>query len=98
MSIGGVMSDEYNINQIEQMKQIEEMKKKMLATILTKEAYERLARVRAVNPTLAGQAELYLLQIYQAGKLKERVQDNKLKEVLMALSENKEINIKRCRD
>ncbi len=84
-----------SVGQLEQLRQIEEMKKKLLSVILTKEAYERLARVRAVNPMLAGQAELYLLQIYQAGKIKEKIPDNKLKEVLRALAEDKKINIRR---
>ena len=84
-----------DMNQFEQMKQIEEMKKRLLAEILTKEALERLGRVRMVNPQVAGQAELYLIQIYQAGKLKTQITDDKLREVLKALSEKKEISIKR---
>ena len=82
--------------QIEQMKQVEEMKKKLLSHILENAAYERLSRIRMVNPNLAGQAELYLLQIYQTGRLKTPVSDAKFKEVLKTLaSDNKQINIKR---
>jgi programmed cell death protein 5 len=81
--------------QLRQQEKIEEIKKQILSSILTKEAYERLGRVRIVNPQLAAQVELYLLQIYQAGKIRERITDNKMKEILMAVSENKEINIKR---
>ena len=77
-----------NNPQIEQMKKIEEMKKQLLGKILEKESYERLARVRVVNSELASQAELYLLQIYQAGKLKGTVDDMQLKEVLKFLSSN----------
>ncbi len=80
---------------IEQMKQIEEMKRKIMNNILTKEAFERLGRVRSVNPQLAGQAELYLLQIYQAGKIQDKITDEKLKDVLRVLSEKKEFRIKR---
>ncbi|MFQ5647777.1 MAG: DNA-binding protein [Candidatus Aenigmatarchaeota archaeon] len=82
-------------NQLEQLRQIEEMKKQLLAKILTKDAQERLGRVRMVNPQLAGQAELYLIQVYQAGKLKTQITDDKLREVLKTLSGKKEISIKR---
>jgi len=75
-----------DFNEMQKMKQIEEMKKKLLATILSKEAYERLARVRVANQELAGQAELYLLQIYQSGKLEGRITDEQMKEVLRVLS------------
>ncbi|MCJ7816648.1 MAG: DNA-binding protein [Candidatus Aenigmarchaeota archaeon] len=75
-----------DFNEMQKMKQIEEMKKKLLATILSKDAYERLARVRVANQELAGQAELYLLQIYQSGKLEVRITDEQMKEVLRVLS------------
>jgi programmed cell death protein 5 len=74
-----------DFNEMQKMRQIEEMKKKLLATILSKEAYERLARVRVANQELAGQAELYLLQIYQSGKLEGRITDEQMKEVLRVL-------------
>jgi len=70
-----------NLAQLEQLRKLEEMKKNLLGRILTKEAFERLARVRIVNPELSGQAELYLLQIYQAGKLDGRVTDLKIREI-----------------
>jgi len=78
--------DVSNHAQLEQMRRVEEIKKQLLSKILGKEAFERLARVRAVNPELAGQAELYLLQIHQSGKLHGLVEDIQLKEVLKFLS------------
>ncbi len=84
-----------NEHQMEQLKQAEEMKNKALGAILSKEAWERLARVRAVNPQLAGQAELYLLQIYQTGKITERITDKKMKEVLGLLTEERRTSIRR---
>ncbi len=80
--------DQSASHQIEQLKKVEEMKKQIFGKILAKEAYERLSRVRAVNPELAGQVELYLLQIYQSGKLKGSVDDMQLKDVLRFLSSN----------
>jgi programmed cell death protein 5 len=86
----------YNtFHELNQLKKIEEMKKQVLSKILTKEAYERLSRVRIVNPEMAGQAELYLLQIYQTGKIKEKITDEKMKNVLQVLSAGKKMSIKR---
>ena len=81
--------------ELNQARQIEEMKRKILASILTKEAFERLSRVRIANATLAGQAELYLLQIYQQGKIENKITDEQMKNVLQVLSQKKEFNIKR---
>lgn len=83
------------LNEMQQLRQIEELKKNLLMKMLSKEAYERLARVRMANPEAASQAELYLLQVYQAGKLQETVTDDQMKEILRLLSSRKEINIKR---
>ena len=84
-----------DLNQMAQLKQIEEMKRQLMSRLLTKEAFERLGRVRSVNPQLASQAELYLLQAQQAGQLKGAVSDEQLKEILKALSEKRDFNIKR---
>ena len=78
-----------------QFKQFEEMKKVILAKILDKGAYERLARIRLVDPNLAGQVELYLLQIYQSGKLHNRVNEEEMKEILKVLHTKKDFKIKR---
>jgi programmed cell death protein 5 len=79
----------------QQAQQLELMKRQLLGNILTKDAFERLGRVRTVNPGLAAQAELYMLQLYQAGKLKQKITDGKMREVLNVLSERKGFNIKR---
>ncbi|MBL7160731.1 MAG: DNA-binding protein [Candidatus Aenigmarchaeota archaeon] len=79
----------------QQMQKLEEMKKQILGKVLDKEAFERLGRVRAVNQQLAGQVELYLLQLFQSGKLQGKVDDEKLKEILGILSEKKDFSIKR---
>ena len=89
-----------DINQMQEMKRmqhLEEMKKALLTKVLTKEAYERLSRVRVANPQLAATTEVYLLQIYQTGKLQgARISDAKMKEVLRTLSQdNKNFNIRR---
>jgi len=80
---------------INQMKQLEEMKKQLLGKVLDKDAFERLARVRIANPKLAAQVELYLMQLFQSGKIPQKVNDTQLKEVLTLLSEKKAVTIKR---
>ena len=86
-----------DLNQLAQMKQIEEMKRQLMSRLLTKGAFERLGRVRSVNPQLASQAELYLLQAYQAGQFKGTVDEDMLKQILKALSgpEKRDFSIKR---
>jgi programmed cell death protein 5 len=81
---------------LQQLKQIEEMKKQLMTNILTKDAFERLGRVRTVNPDLAGQLELYLIQVYQAGQIKERITDEQLKSILKALQQKRDFRIKRA--
>ena len=78
-----------------QQEELEKIKKEALRSILTKEAMERLGRVRLVNPLLTQQIELYLMQLYQTGQLKGNIDDAKLKEILTTLSEKKKFNIKR---
>ncbi len=87
--------NDMDIQDLSQLRQIEEMKRQILNKILTKEAFERLSRVKIVNPQLANQAELYLIQIFQAGKINDPIGDGKLKGVLRVLSEKKEMRIRR---
>lgn len=83
-----------NINE-EQLRQIENLKKHVLRTILSKDAYERISRVKIANPQLAAQVEMYLLQLYQADKIRDILKDEQMKEILKALTSNKkEFNIK----
>jgi len=72
------------------------MKNEVLRKVLTKEAIERLGRVRVANPVIATQLEIYLFQLYQSGKLTETIDDKRLKQILEVLSpERKKIKIKR---
>lgn len=88
-------SNDNPYEQARQLKQLEEMKRQILTKILSKEAFERLGRVRIANPELAGTVELYLVQLFQTGKLINPIDDDKLKEILRALSERKDFNIRR---
>ena len=75
--------------------EFEALKKEVLRKALTKEALERLGRVRIANPLVATQLEIYLLQLYQTGQLKETIDDKKLKYILKVLVPRKKMKIKR---
>ena len=84
-----------DVQSIQQLEQLEKMKRQLLSQILNKEAFERLGRVRTVNQQLASDTELYLLQLYQAGRLRQKITDEKMREVLNVLSEKKHFKINR---
>ena len=72
------------------------MKKEILRKILTKEAMERLGRVRLANPLIATQLEIYLVQLHQSGQMKESIDDVKLKQILNVLMpSNRKTKIRR---
>jgi programmed cell death protein 5 len=62
--------------------EIEAQIQAILRRILTPEARERLNRVKLVKPELARQVELILVQLYQAGQIREKISDEKLKRIL----------------
>jgi len=69
------------------------MKKMVMKKLLSKEAIERLARLKLVKPDVAGQLELYLLQLYQSGKITSEIDDNQLKTILGSISSKKQFKI-----
>jgi programmed cell death protein 5 len=78
---------------LEELKKMEEMKKVILKKILSKEAAERLARVKLVKPELANEIELYLVQLYQAGKINEEISEEQIKLILERLGQRKKFRI-----
>jgi len=81
--------------QMQQLQELEKLKKIVMRKILTKEAIERLGRIRLVKPELATQLELYLLQAYQSGEIKTIIDDAKLKQILDTIVKKKKFKIKR---
>ena len=68
--------------------QLEQLKKNLINKHLTKEAIERLGRVRLAHPQLAEQAELVVIQAVQTGQISQ-VNDKDLKSILSELSSGK---------
>ncbi len=79
--------------EVEEAKKLEEMKKIIMRKILSKSAIERLARIKLVKPEMAAQLELYLLQLYQSGKIKSEVSDDQLKMILETIGSKKDFKI-----
>ena len=77
----------------EAMRRMEIIRKTILQKVLTKNARERLSRVRLVKPDIAAQLELYLIQLHQEGKLATQLTDEQLKSILEMLSAKKELKI-----
>ena len=80
---------------IQKMQQMELMKKTLVRKLLTKDAIERMGRIKIVKPELAEQLELYLIQLYQSGEIKNVINDKQLKELLNLLVTKKEFKIRR---
>ena len=68
----------------------------IMRRILTPDARERLGRVKLVKPELARQVQLVLVQLYQAGQIREPIDDAKLKRILAQIDERtrRDFNIK----
>ena len=72
-----------------QKQQVKVIKKAALLRYMTKEARERLNRVKLVKPDIAEQVELALLQALQAGQIRERVTEVQLKQILQEIMQSK---------
>jgi programmed cell death protein 5 len=81
--------------QIEELQELEKIKKVVIGKMLTKEAVERLGRIRLVKPDLAAQLELYLVQAYQTGEIKTTIDDDRLKQILNAIVKKRNFKILR---
>jgi len=72
------------------------MREGVLRMALTSEARQRLANVKMVKPELASSIEEYVIQLASSGRLKQVIDDEQVKQMLLALQEKKrEIKIRR---
>ena len=86
----GQMEDEYV------REQIDAQKKALLRLILDADARERLARIRIANPSNAEMIENNLIGLYQMGRLREQLDDEKFQILIKNLTPKKrEIKIRR---
>ncbi len=73
-----------DINKAIEKAKAERQKKLLLMKILTKDAYERLGRVRLAHPEIAEQAEQIIITWYMQGRIEE-INDAQLKSILSKL-------------
>jgi programmed cell death protein 5 len=79
-----------------QQKEYEEQKKSILRAILTDDARERLGRIRAARPELAENLENQLIMLAQSGRLKNKINDEQLRDLLSKiLPKKRDITIRR---
>ena len=71
------------------------LKKKILSAILSREALERLARIKLVKPELETQLEAYLIELYQQGKIKTQISEQQMKLILESVSQKKDFKLVR---
>jgi programmed cell death protein 5 len=79
-----------------QQKEYEDQKKNVLRAILTDDARERLGRIKAARPEMAENLENQLIMLAQSGRLKNKINDEQLRELLSKLLPKKrDITIRR---
>jgi programmed cell death protein 5 len=72
------------------------MREAALRMALTSDARQRLTNVKMVRPDLAASIEEYIIQLATSGRLKSAIDDEQLKQMLVALQDKKrEIKIRR---
>ena len=82
--------------QEEQQQEFDEQKKQALRAILTDDARERLGRIKAARPELAENLENQLIMLAQSGRLKNKINDEQLRELLQKLlPQKRDITIRR---
>ena len=79
-----------------QRQEFEEQKKKILRTILTAPARERLGRIKVARPEIAEAIENQIILLAQSGKLQNKINDEQLRMLLSkALPKKRDIKIRR---
>jgi programmed cell death protein 5 len=80
-----------------QKAQVGMVKRAALLKYMTKEARERLNRVRLVKPEIVERVELALIQAVQMGQIRDIITDEQLKNILTEVMEKREFKIKKNR-
>jgi len=82
--------------QKEQEEDFEKQKKMILIRALTPKARERLGNIKVARPQIAEQIERQLITLVQSGRLKNKINDKQLRELLSKMIPKKrDIKIKR---
>jgi programmed cell death protein 5 len=88
--------EDFEETQEAQQKEFEDQKKHILRAILTDDARERLGRIKVARPEMAENLENQLIMLAQSGRLKNKINDEQLRELLSKLLPKKrDITIRR---
>ena len=80
----------------EQQKRIDAEKQMLMRQLLTPEARERLANLRMTRPDVVESVENQLIQLVQAGRITQQIDDYTLRQILRKVTPQKrEIKIER---
>ena len=73
--------------------QVELLKKAVALKYMTKEARERINRIKLIKPEIAEQVESALLQAVQTGQIKDRITESQVVLILDDISSKKKFRI-----
>lgn len=76
-------------------RQQELQKKLLLNKLLEPEARQRLGNIKAANPELARKVESMIIYFYEAGQIKDKIDENQLKQILTKIGGKRETKITR---
>lgn len=84
------------VAEAQKMREMEAQLRSLLKQVLEPAAYERLSNIRLSNPELYAQLSRMLVMLYQEGRLKGRVSEQTLLELVQrVISQRRETTIKR---
>ncbi|MEM2855915.1 MAG: DNA-binding protein [Candidatus Nitrosocaldaceae archaeon] len=69
--------------------ELQMLKERMLRTLLSLEARQRLSNIKMVKPELARTVEDYIIAMASQGRIKGELSDEDLKKILIALQKPK---------
>jgi len=75
--------------ELERQERIKSQMQMVLMSILEPDARERLNTIKLTKPDFAGSVEQQLVQLAQSGRLKNKITDSQLKELLRQLAPKK---------
>jgi len=87
--------NEEELKRYQEKLQLEAVKKAAMFKFMTKDARERLNRVKVAHPDLAEKVELALMQAIQLGHLNGSITDVQLKNILTEIIDKKKTRIVR---
>ena len=89
------MHQQNAMQQQAQARDMEEALKMAMTQILDNKARERLSNLKLVKPDVAMQLQMYLVQMFQAGQITQKITDEQLVVILRKLTEKRETKIRR---